>query len=62
MGMEPILCSMAVAHHGPDSQTKGGVPVHNVALSLLEALTPSRGVPSVRSVISENRGNWFALW
>src|SRR5579872_1626982 len=31
------------AHHGkPDGQTKGGVPVHNVAISLLQAQNPSR--------------------
>src|SRR5215471_310331 len=31
------------AHHGkPDGQTRGGVPVHNVAISLLQAQTPSR--------------------
>src|SRR5215471_15309578 len=30
------------AHHGkPDGLTKGGVPVHNVAISLLQAQTPS---------------------
>src|SRR5215471_10034128 len=31
------------AHHGrPDGQTRGGVPVHNVAISLLQAQTPSQ--------------------
>ncbi len=31
------------AHHGkPDGQTRGGVPVHNVAISLLQAQSPSR--------------------
>ena len=31
------------AHHGkPDGHTRGGVPVHNVAISLLQAQSPSR--------------------
>ena len=31
------------AHHGKlDGHTKGGVPVHNVAISLLQAQSPSR--------------------
>jgi Icc-related predicted phosphoesterase len=31
------------AHHGRlDGRTKGGVPVHNVAISLLQAQTPSQ--------------------
>jgi Icc-related predicted phosphoesterase len=30
------------AHHGkPDGHTRGGVPVHNVAISLLQAQNPS---------------------
>ena len=31
------------AHHGkPDGRTSGGVPVHNVSISLLQAQNPSQ--------------------